>query len=112
MAFRFALSALAVWRVSFLVAREDGPWDSLTRLRRGLGRGALGKLFGCVKCLSVWVAIPFVFFVGGGWVERIVVWLALSGVASLIDEWTKPAFEWKETSNDELLRGDRDRAAQ
>lgn len=112
MAFRFALSALAVWRVSFLVAREDGPWNSLTRLRRGLGRGALGKLFGCVKCLSVWVAIPFAFFVGGEWVERLVVWLALSGVASLIDEWTRPPFEWKEAPDDELLRRGRDHPAQ
>ena len=110
-AFKFVLAALAVWRVSFLVAREDGPWDAFARFRRGVGRGVLEKLFGCVKCVSVWVAIPFTFFVGGGWVERIVVWLALSGVASLIDEWTRPAFEWKETSDDELLRRDRDRTS-
>ena len=45
-AFKFVLAALAVWRVSFLVTREDGPWDALARFRRGLGRGVLGRLFG------------------------------------------------------------------
>jgi hypothetical protein len=110
--FRFVLAALAVWRVSFLMAREEGPWGLLERMRRGAGRGVLGKLLGCVKCLSVWVAVPFTFFVGGdGW-QKVVVWLALSGVASLVDEWTRPPFEWRETPTDELLRGDRDSAAQ
>jgi len=110
--FRFVLAALAVWRVSFLLAREDGPWELLARARRLAGRGMAGRLLGCVKCLSLWVAVPFVFFVGGrGW-SRLVVWLALSGVAALVDEWTRPPFEWQESSGNELLRGDNDRTAQ
>jgi hypothetical protein len=53
-------------------------------------------LVGCVKCAGVWVAVPFTFFVGGTWIERIVVWLAIAGVIALIDEWTRPPFEWKD----------------
>ena len=103
-AFRFVLAALATWRVAFLVAREDGPWGCLARLRKALGGGLFGKLIGCVKCAGMWIAIPFAWYVRGTWVELLVIWLALSGVTALIDEWTRPPFEWQETKDDELLR--------
>ena len=111
-AFRFVVSALAVWRVSFLLARESGPWELLAGFRRILGKSVLGGAFTCVKCLSVWVAIPFAFFVGGGRWEKLVIWLALSGMASLIDEWTRPPFEWRETSESEVLPPGTDRTSQ
>src|SRR5437016_2834288 len=34
--FRFLLAALAVWRVTHMLVREDGPWEILVRFRRGL----------------------------------------------------------------------------
>ena len=98
--FRFVLAALATWRVAFLVAREDGPGKAFARLRR------LGGPLACVKCASVWAAAPFAFFVGRDWVEWLVSWLALSGAASLIDEATRPPFEWQGGGGDELLRGE------
>jgi hypothetical protein len=94
---RFVLAALAVWRVAFLLAREDGPGKLLKRLRNG----TRSLLPGCVKCVSVWIAIPFAFFVSGFWIERFVSWLALAGVAALIDELSRSPFEWKETQNSE-----------
>lgn len=94
--FRFVLAALAAWRIAFLLAREDGPARLFARLRVGLGTGTLGQVIGCVKCTGVWVAIPFTFFVGGTRGERIVVWLAIAGAIALIDEWTRPPFEWQE----------------
>ena len=108
-AFRFLLAALATWRLAFLFAREDGPGRIFTRLREKLGAGFLGELFKCVKCLGVWIAIPLAFFVGGDWVELVVIWLALSGVTALIDELTKPPFDWQESKEDELLRRDNNR---
>ena len=113
-AFRFVLAALAAWRLSFLLAREDGPGRVLARLRAALSRGPLRGGAGCVKCVSVWVALPLAFFVGGTWAELVVTWLALSGVAALVDEWTKPPFEWRdaaEEKSDELLRPRSDGAA-
>ncbi len=86
---RFALSVLAVWRVSHLLAREDGPWDLIYRLRRRMGDSTLGRLMDCFYCLSLWVALPFVFFVVGAWFDRAVVWLALSGAACLLERWTE-----------------------
>ncbi len=84
-AFRFLLATLAVWRVTHLLAREDGPWDLMLRLRRGLGAGMLARLVACFYCLSVWVALPFAWFLKGDAVETLVGWLALSGGASLLE---------------------------
>jgi len=104
--FRFLIAALASWRVSFLLARERGPWQIFTRLRRGTV-GVTGELLACVKCVGLWVAIPFTFFVrGSGW-EWVVIWLALAGSVALIDEWTRQPFEWQDTSaNREVDRGE------
>jgi hypothetical protein len=61
--------------------------------------------------MSIWFAAPLAFFVGGSPSQLVVVWLGLSGIAALIDEWTRPPFEWKEESEDELLRRVPDRSA-
>jgi hypothetical protein len=92
-AVRFTLSALAVYRVSFLVAREDGPWDVFRRFRSTAKGTAVGRLVTCVNCLSVWIALPLAWFVGSSWVERVVAWWALSGAAVLMDRATRDPFE-------------------
>src|SRR5262249_53513739 len=100
--FRFLIAALATWRVAFLFAREDGPWDIFGRFRHSAGYGFAGQLLKWIKCVGVWVAVPFAFFVRGDWWELVVIWLALAGVTALIDEWTRPAFEWR--ANDPMSR--------
>ncbi|HEY7540589.1 MAG TPA: DUF1360 domain-containing protein [Methylomirabilota bacterium] len=98
--FRFLIAALATWRVAFLLARERGPWRLFARWRQS-ARGVVGELLRCVKCVGLWVAIPFAFFVrGADWPELVVTWLALAGVTALIDEWTRQPFEWQETKED------------
>jgi predicted acyltransferase len=90
--FRFTIALLAVWRVTHLLAAEDGPWQIVVRLRRLAGKTVLGQLMDCFYCLSVWISIPFCFYVAQGVLDRIVVWLALSGAASLLHLATsKPA---------------------
>jgi hypothetical protein len=101
--FRFLIAALATWRISFLLVREDGPWNIFAKLRAKVHSKAMGRLLGCVKCTGMWTAIPFAFFVKGTWLELVVIWLALAGVTALIDEWTRPPFEWQETKEDGLL---------
>lgn len=91
--FRFLLAVLAVWRVTHLLSKEDGPWQAVSRLRRGLGQGFAGRLLSCFYCLSVWIAVPFAFFVPGTALERIVVWLALSGAAVLLERATGESVE-------------------
>jgi hypothetical protein len=87
---RLLLAVLATWRVTHLLALEDGPWDAVTRLRARLGAGVLGRLMDCFYCLSVWVAAPFALFVARRPVEALVAWLAVSGGACLLERATAP----------------------
>jgi hypothetical protein len=100
--FRFLIAALATWRLALLLARERGPWEVFDRLRRWGGSGVVGELLRCVKCVGLWVAVPFAFFVRGDWLELVVIWLALAGVTAVIDEWTRPPFEWRESKEDNV----------
>jgi hypothetical protein len=60
--------ALAVWRISSLFVREDGPRDILGKFRAIIGikfdeynqpysTNSLAELFSCVWCLSLWVGV-------------------------------------------------------
>lgn len=94
-AFRFVLAALAVWRVTHLLAREDGPWDLVLQLRRKIGSGMLSRLFGCFYCLSLWVALLFAWFLRGDAAETFVGWLALSGAAIVLERASHEPMELK-----------------
>jgi hypothetical protein len=88
---KFVLAVLATWRVSHLLANEDGPFDIIVRIRATLGEGLLGGLMDCFKCLSLWVAAPIALFLTHTpWVWT-VSWLALSGGACLLERFGKTA---------------------
>lgn len=88
---------LATWRLSHLVAREDGPGDGLRRLRIALGAfetiGAgwqsetfWGKLVTCPLCLSVWIGVALVALVEvAPWSWPAVYVLAVSGGACVLE---------------------------
>ncbi|HYR84328.1 MAG TPA: hypothetical protein VE422_09650 [Terriglobia bacterium] len=98
--FRFLIAVFAVWRLTHLLAKEDGPSETLRALRQVLSHGVLGTMFGCFYCLSVWVALPFAWFVGGSWIEIVAVWWALSGAAILLERMTREPAEIKITEGD------------
>jgi len=82
---RFVLAVLATWRVTHLLASEDGPADVIVRVRVWLGERWVGKLMDCFNCLSLWIAAPAALFVSrrpAGWLFS---WLALSGAACLLE---------------------------
>jgi hypothetical protein len=108
---RVLLAVLAVWRITHLLAREDGPWDLVARLREGLGDGFWGGLADCFYCLSLWIALPFALLLASGWGERSLLWLALSGAAILLDRSHPGASEpliIETRSAHELLRPEED----
>lgn len=83
---------LACWRVSHLVAREDGPFDVVLRARARAGTSVVGRLMDCPYCVSVWAAAPL-----AGWLVRragwrradvIPMWLAISGGACALERVT------------------------
>ena len=80
-----ALGILSVWRVTHLLNAEDGPWDFVVRLRRRSGTGFWASLLDCFYCLSLWIAAPLAYFIGSRWFERLLLWLALSAGAILLE---------------------------
>jgi Protein of unknown function (DUF1360) len=82
---RFVPALLATWRVTHLLANEDGPADIIVRVRVWLGHGLLGSLMDCFNCLSVWIAAPAAFFVTRQPLQWVMSWLALSGGACLLE---------------------------
>ena len=82
---RLVLAVLATWRLTHLLAREDGPADLLVRLRARLGNGGLGHLMDCFNCVSLWVAAPLAWWLASTLGDGIVVWLALSGAVCLLE---------------------------
>lgn len=85
---RFALASLATWRITHLMAFEDGPGDLIVRLRQRAGENFWGKLMDCFYCLSIWVAAPLALFVEPSWTKGWITWLALSGSACLLERAT------------------------
>ncbi len=83
--FRFLLAALAAWRVTHLLACEDGPWNIIVRIRRRLGSGFAGRLMDCFQCLSVWVSAPFALYLRPTPADFFLIWLAISGAACLLE---------------------------
>ncbi|MGI8746047.1 MAG: DUF1360 domain-containing protein [Bryobacteraceae bacterium] len=83
--FRFVLAVLATWRVTHLLASEDGPADLIARCRVFLGHSFAGKLMDCFYCLSLWIAAPLAFAVCAAPLDRLLAWLAISGGACLLN---------------------------
>lgn len=79
----FAVAVLATWRVTHLLAEEDGPFDAVVRARAALGASRAGQLLDCFDCLSLWVAAPLASGRTGR--DRVLGWLALSGAACLVE---------------------------
>jgi hypothetical protein len=82
---RFILAALATWRVTHLLASEDGPADMIVKFRALLGQSLAGKLMDCFNCLSLWIAAAAALFVTRRVVDWLLAWLALSGAACLLE---------------------------
>ncbi|MCU1334076.1 MAG: hypothetical protein JWM08_3068 [Candidatus Angelobacter sp.] len=85
--FAFILAVLAVWRFTHLLAAEDGPFRMFAWLRRKVSEGFWGTLLDCFYCLSLWIALPFAFLLGKSWLERFLIWPALSALAILLNRF-------------------------
>lgn len=86
--FDFLVASLATWRMTSLLVREGGPYDLLARARRALGTTLAGRAFACFYCASLWVAAPIAFWLVGASRAWPVMWLAISGLAILLDRAT------------------------
>jgi hypothetical protein len=82
------LGVLAAWRMTHLLNAEDGPWDLLVKLRRLAGNGVFGSVLNCFYCFSLWVSAPLAWLLGDGWKDRLLLWLAISAGAILLQKAT------------------------
>lgn len=84
-ALHLIILTLATWRLSSLLAAEEGPYNLFGKFRILVGihyigqrvdaRGQLAKLFSCTWCLSVWIgAIASVAYY---YLREPIVWIAL-----------------------------------
>ena len=101
---RFILASLATWRVTHLLALEDGPADLIVRFRARLGSSLAGKMMDCFKCLSLWMAAPAALFVTRNPLDWLFTCLALSGAACLLERLGHEPVEIKTIP--ELIEGD------
>lgn len=100
----FLLAMLGAWRLTHLLVAEDGPWKAVAKLRRTTS-GLVGGLFDCFYCLSLWIAVPFAILVGESNLERLLLWLALSGGAILLERATGgvPAIYREDREDDDAM---------
>jgi hypothetical protein len=109
---RFVLALLATWRVTHLVASEDGPADIIVRFRKLLGQSLAAQLMDCFNCLSLWIAAPAALFVSRRPLEWLLSWLALSGGACLFQRFgqeplvMEPVSQPFEGERDHVLRSE------
>lgn len=83
--YKLILGVLCTWRVTHLLANEDGPWKILKRARETLETRGWGDVLSCFYCLSLWIGIPFALSLSQGYKERMLLWPALSGGAILLE---------------------------
>jgi len=87
------IDVLVLWRITHLLSDEKGPFGMFTALRRHAGNGFIGQLLDCFFCLSLWLAAPLAIVAGETWLQRLLLWPALSGAACLLEKATRrPAF--------------------
>lgn len=89
----FIISALAVWRLSRLIAKDDGPWGVFLRLRAWAGQisGSFG-LYGaisCVSCISVYFGAIIALAGSHSLLDWLLKALALSGAAIALESLSK-----------------------
>jgi hypothetical protein len=85
---RLAIGMLATWRITHLLAEEDGPADIVLRVRARAGSSRIGELMDCFGCLSFWVAAPVAAVVSPRRQDVPLTWLGLSGAAYLLERAT------------------------
>jgi hypothetical protein len=81
----FVVGILGVWRITHLLAVEDGPGATIARLRAIVRDRVAANLLECFECASLWVSAPFAVALGREWTEQLLLWPALSGAAIVLD---------------------------
>ena len=75
---RFLIAVLATYRLAYMLAREDGPFDLFSTWREKVGQSAwYGRGFHCVLCMSFWIALPAALVAFG--LSGFLAWFGVAG---------------------------------
>lgn len=82
----FLITSFAVYRISRMIALEDGAFNLFALLRGWVftkfGNGWINEGVNCPMCISWWIALPIAFVVSPlNLLIVFLVWQALSGIA-------------------------------
>ncbi len=106
--YKLIIGILVVWRITHLLAYEEGPFNAIQVLREGLKKRYLERVLTCFYCLSLWVALPCTWLMGSSAVTaHWATWLAYSGGAIILERWStlqKPSYPmtplyWEDKEN-------------
>ena len=89
------LLTFVTFRVSWMIARDDGPFAIFYIMRKALesrtGKSkatgwawTLSELFHCPLCLGIWVSAILLVFVPLPFGIKVIMWLAVSGLQSFL----------------------------
>lgn len=73
------IGAIAAYRVSYLITREEGPLGVFALLRERIDphqKTWVGRGLNCVLCVSFWATLAVSIIIGVSWLE----WLAMAGL--------------------------------
>ncbi len=80
------LSVLAVYRLSYLIAKEDGPFDMFSVMRGKISQeNWIGRGLHCVLCVSFWLSfLPAFWLYWGRPINVIIGWLGIAGAVMVL----------------------------
>lgn len=87
----FVIFSLAVWRLARMLWTDAGPFGIFTKLRgvfiretrHGTETRLIGDMLLCMWCITIWVSMPFAWYLSNNFVEFMAYTGALSGAAML-----------------------------
>lgn len=86
----FMLCTFAVYRVAYMIAFEEGPFDLFSRWREFVGqKDWIGRGFHCPLCMSWWLAGLAGLYLGETVVQSILYWFAVAGATLLLHKIIK-----------------------
>lgn len=87
------IGSLATWRVSHMIAKENGPLAIFARFRAYLAKnqkriGGLFDMVSCIQCLSVYIGAVAAPWAAGGPLEWILYTFAFSALSVILERFT------------------------
>jgi Protein of unknown function (DUF1360) len=89
---KYFILVIVVWRITHLIASEDGPFEIIFKIRKMFGETFFGKLMDCFYCLSIWVGLIAALSISSQIKEILLLTLYYSGASILLEKQTNKNF--------------------